>query len=77
MQIFLFSADKSKSKHIQVRFLVDTDTVGCNWLELPAGSWRRRDITENEKSNPKKTSRLQIEVDIAFNKIISHKPEGF
>lgn len=55
-----------------VRFMVDTDIVGCNWIELPAGSWQLRD--KHGKQMPE--SRCQIEVDVAYDKIISHIPEG-
>jgi len=52
--------------------MVDTDTVGCNWIELPAGAYKIRDYT----TSPSKVSRCQLEVDIAYDKFISHKPEG-
>ena len=39
--------------------------VGCNWIELPAGSW----------SVASSTSRAQMEVDIAWDKMVSHQPE--
>ena len=57
---------------IQVRFMVDTNTVGCNWIELPASTYQVRDYS----SSPSKISRCQLEVDIAYDKFISHKPEG-
>ena len=56
----------------QVRFMVDTDTVGCNWIELPGNTYQIRDYS----SNPNKISRCQLEVDVAYDKFISHKPEG-
>ncbi|XP_057299818.1 DNA polymerase delta catalytic subunit-like [Hydractinia symbiolongicarpus] len=52
----------------EVRFLVDTNTVGCNWIELPTDAYKVR--TTN------KTSRCQIEVDVAYDRFISHAPEG-
>ncbi|EDV52183.1 DNA polymerase delta catalytic subunit [Drosophila erecta] len=55
-----------------IRFMVDTDVVGCNWIELPMGHWRRR----NTHSKPLPESRCQIEVDVAFDRFISHEPEG-
>ena len=58
--------------------MVDTHTVGCNWIELPAGSYSIRDVLkENEKTDPCKISRCQLEVDVAFDKFISHEPEGW
>ncbi|XP_065673456.1 DNA polymerase delta catalytic subunit isoform X2 [Hydra vulgaris] len=53
----------------EVRFMVDTNTYGCNWIELPKGSYQVR------KGSSIK-SRCQIEVDVAFDKFISHEPEG-
>lgn len=55
-----------------IRFMVDTDVVGCNWIELPMGHWRIR----NSHSKPLPESRCQIEVDVAFDRFISHEPEG-
>lgn len=52
--------------------MVDTNTVGCNWIELPASTYQIRDYS----SSPNKISRCQLEVDIAYDKFISHKPEG-
>ena len=52
--------------------MVDCDIVGCNWIELPAGKWFRRKFN----TNPKNTSLCQIEVDISYENIISHAPEG-
>lgn len=55
-----------------IRFMVDTNVVGCCWIELPAGSWRRRVYGKS----PAPESRCQIEVDTAFNSFIAHEPEG-
>lgn len=52
-----------------VRFMVDRSVVGCSWIELPAGSYQIR-------PKDKRESRCQLEVDIAYNKFISHEPEG-
>jgi len=61
----------------EVRFMVDTNTVGCNWIELPAGTYQMRSFsTPDIKKQPIKLSRCQIEVDIAFDKFISYQPEG-
>ena len=49
--------------------MVDTNVVGCNWIELPAGKYSIRD-------DNKKTSRCQLEVDIAWDAFISHPCEG-
>lgn len=55
-----------------IRFMVDTSVVGCSWIELPAGKWRKR----TKRSNPGIQSRCQIEVDISWDAFIAHEPEG-
>ncbi|XP_054160471.1 DNA polymerase delta catalytic subunit-like [Oppia nitens] len=52
-----------------IRFMVDTHVVGCNWIELPAGTYTIRNVEEMD-------SRCQLEVDIAYNKFKSYEPEG-
>ncbi|XP_035302481.1 DNA polymerase delta catalytic subunit isoform X3 [Cricetulus griseus] len=52
----------------EIRFMVDADIVGCNWLELPAGKYVWR--TE------KKATQCQLEVDVLWSDVISHPPEG-
>ncbi|RWS28033.1 DNA polymerase delta catalytic subunit-like protein [Leptotrombidium deliense] len=52
----------------QIRFMVDTKVVGCNWIELPAGKYFLR--------TDKFDSRCQFEADIAWTDFISHPPEG-
>jgi len=39
--------------------------TGSNWIELPAGSYKRRTNTTN----------TQLEVDVPFDMIISHAPD--
>lgn len=55
-----------------IRFMVDTTVVGCSWIELPVGKWLLR--SKNTAMKPE--SRCQIEVDVAWNKFITHPPEG-
>ncbi|EDW18790.1 DNA polymerase delta catalytic subunit isoform X2 [Drosophila mojavensis] len=55
-----------------IRFMVDTQVVGCNWIELPPGVWRLR----GRNSKPAPESRCQLEVDVAYDQFISHEPEG-
>uniref|UniRef100_A0A672G6Q5 DNA polymerase delta catalytic subunit n=1 Tax=Salarias fasciatus TaxID=181472 RepID=A0A672G6Q5_SALFA len=52
----------------EIRFMVDSDVVGCCWIELPKGKYRLRE----EKS----VSLCQYEVDVAWTDLISHPPEG-
>lgn len=52
-----------------MRFMIDCQISGMNWIELPAGSYKlRRDY--------EKTGTCQIEADVMFDKLISHHPEG-
>ncbi|KAK9508607.1 hypothetical protein O3M35_006133 [Rhynocoris fuscipes] len=55
-----------------IRFMVDCNITGCNWIELPPKTWTRRYGGLDFPS----VSRCQIEVDVAYNKLISHDPEG-
>ncbi|XP_028644817.1 DNA polymerase delta catalytic subunit isoform X2 [Grammomys surdaster] len=52
----------------EIRFMVDADIVGCNWLELPAGKYVKR--------AEKKATLCQLEVDVVWSDVISHPPEG-
>uniref|UniRef100_A0A0A9YLY9 DNA polymerase n=1 Tax=Lygus hesperus TaxID=30085 RepID=A0A0A9YLY9_LYGHE len=58
-----------------IRFMVDCGITGCNWIELPSKTWTRR-TTNGAGGTQRITSRCQIEVDIAYNKLVSHEPEG-
>uniref|UniRef100_A0AC34GNB1 DNA-directed DNA polymerase family B exonuclease domain-containing protein n=1 Tax=Panagrolaimus sp. ES5 TaxID=591445 RepID=A0AC34GNB1_9BILA len=53
----------------EVRFMVDTNLVGCGWVELPPKKYR----VYNEKA---KTTLCQIEVSINVEDLIVHSPEG-
>ncbi|XP_059608331.1 DNA polymerase delta catalytic subunit [Phlebotomus argentipes] len=55
-----------------IRFMVDTQIVGCNWIEIPAGKWRPR----SRDAAPRTESRCQIEVDVSWCDFISWAPEG-
>lgn len=52
----------------EIRFMADAGVVGCNWIELPAGAWSRRAKVDQK-------SRAQVEVDIAWDRMVSHAPE--
>ena len=57
--------------------MVDTNIVGCNWIELPASCYSiRNNARQASRENPHPTSHCQIEVDVAVDKLISHPPEG-
>ena len=54
--------------------MVDTNIVGCNWIELPASRYSIRSKASRDNIHP--TSHCQIEVDVAIDKVISHPTEG-
>lgn len=54
--------------------MVDTDVVGCSWIELPPGTWKIR-MKDSNHDYPI-TSRCQLEVDVGWNQFIAHAPEG-
>jgi len=58
----------------EIRFMADAQIVGCNWLELPVGTWIPR--SRDNKGFRGYTSRAQLEMDVAWDKVISHVPEG-
>ncbi|KAJ8299468.1 hypothetical protein KUTeg_023528 [Tegillarca granosa] len=64
----------------EIRFMVDADVVGCNWIEVPAGKYHLRDRSHsdsnNDPKNPAPVSRCQIELDVSWEDFISHAPEG-
>ncbi|MBN3311988.1 DPOD1 polymerase, partial [Atractosteus spatula] len=63
----------------EIRFMVDADVVGCNWIELPAGKYRLRDEQQPGDSKPhcpSQVSLCQYEVDVGWTDLISHPAEG-
>lgn len=63
----------------EIRFMVDSDVVGCCWIELPKGKYRVREekSTGNTSSqSPGKASLCQYEVDVGWQDLISHPAEG-
>ncbi|CAG5135999.1 unnamed protein product [Candidula unifasciata] len=63
----------------EVRFMVDTHVVGCNWIELPAGKYHVRTRPHGSESSSgswSRTSRCQLEVDVSWEEFISHPAEG-
>ncbi|KAG3256569.1 DNA polymerase delta catalytic subunit isoform X1 [Ictidomys tridecemlineatus] len=52
----------------EIRFMVDADIVGCNWLELPAGKYLLRP--------EEKVTLCQLEADVLWSDVVSHPPEG-
>ncbi|XP_052225251.1 DNA polymerase delta catalytic subunit-like [Dreissena polymorpha] len=63
----------------EIRFMVDSNVVGCNWIELPAGKYHLREKENSsvgDASRQPLKSRCQIEVDISWESLVSHSPEG-
>ncbi|KAK0090917.1 hypothetical protein PV325_000083 [Microctonus aethiopoides] len=56
-----------------IRFMADTNVVGCSWIELPVGKWK---IRGEFNHNLSKLSQCQLEVDVAWDSFIAHAPEG-
>ena len=54
-----------------LRFMIDHEVVGGNWVELPAGQH-----TYQGPGNSNTLSHCQMEAHIHCSKVISHKPEG-
>uniref|UniRef100_A0A3P8TGI9 DNA polymerase n=1 Tax=Amphiprion percula TaxID=161767 RepID=A0A3P8TGI9_AMPPE len=52
----------------EIRFMVDSDVVGCCWIELPKDKYRLRE--------EKNVSLCQYEVDVGWTDLISHPAEG-
>ena len=52
-----------------LRFMIDTKIPGFSWVELPPKSYTIREPKDS-------LSNCQLEVDIMFNNIISHQPDG-
>lgn len=52
-----------------LRFMIDNNIQGADWIELPPSTYSVR-------SEEKKVSRCQLEVDIVYNQLVSHAPEG-
>nr|GLL24467.1 DNA polymerase delta catalytic subunit [Ipomoea trifida] len=50
-----------------LRFMIDCGVVGGNWIEVPAGKY---------KKSSKNISYSQLEFDCLYSDLISHKPEG-
>ncbi|CAN1169464.1 DNA polymerase delta catalytic subunit [Linum perenne] len=50
-----------------LRFMVDCGIVGGNWIEVPAGKY---------KKTIKSLSYCQLEVDCLYSELLSHVPEG-
>jgi len=52
-----------------LRFMVDKDMAGGSWIEAPKGKY-------NVRAGSKKTSHVQMELDMAADDLITHETEG-
>ncbi|KAM4534907.1 DNA polymerase delta catalytic subunit [Fundulus diaphanus] len=63
----------------EIRFMVDSDVVGCCWIELPKGKYRVREEKSSADADsqiPGKVSFCQYEVDVGWTDLITHPAEG-
>lgn len=51
--------------------MVDTNILGCCWIELAAGKWYSRSKTSDVKA----VSRCQIELDVSWIDFVAHAPD--
>ena len=49
--------------------MIDKDITGAGWLECPPSTYSIR-------PELKKESHCQIEIDIVYDQLLAHKPEG-
>ncbi|KAI3388736.1 hypothetical protein SNEBB_003236 [Seison nebaliae] len=54
----------------EIRFMVDTDIVGCNWITFEKDKYQER----LSGSRPSKQSTCTYEIDVNWRDIISHSP---
>jgi len=52
-----------------LRYMIDQEVQGCNWLELPRSTYRVRQAGEL-------TGRCSLEVDVVYTNVISHPSTG-
>ncbi|KAK3552421.1 hypothetical protein QTP86_011655 [Hemibagrus guttatus] len=63
----------------EIRFMVDSNVVGCCWIELPKGKYKLREeksAGETDSRDPGKVSLCQYEVDVGWTDLTSHPAEG-
>jgi len=59
--------------------MVDCNMMGCSWVELPMGKYRVREAASGvgkPAATPRRRSHCQIEVDVAWNELVSYPCEG-
>jgi len=50
--------------------------MGCSWVELPVGKYRVRQTASGARKPVWRRSHCQIEVDVAWNEVVSYPCEG-
>jgi DNA polymerase delta subunit 1 len=53
-----------------LRFMIDNDISGADWVEVPAGTYSIRG------DSSQKSSRCTIELDVTFNNLVHHPTDG-
>ena len=53
----------------ELRFMIDRGITGCNWCEAPAGEYALRPAA-------RKVTTAQAEIDIVYDSLVSHAPDG-
>jgi DNA polymerase delta subunit 1 len=52
-----------------LRYMIDTGITGCNWCEAPGGTYSIRPLS-------RRTASVQFEIDIVYDSLLSHAPDG-
>ncbi|XP_068434290.1 DNA polymerase delta catalytic subunit [Clinocottus analis] len=63
----------------EIRFMVDSNVVGCCWVELPKSKYSMREEKSTgvtDSRYPGKVSLCQYEVDVGWTDLVSHPAEG-
>ena len=69
-----FKLFESKLTH-ELRFMTDYEIVGCSWVSLAGGKWRRRPWASSI-GEVATTTNTQAEFDVMYEDVVSHKPEA-
>ena len=54
---------------LELRYMIDNGLVGCNWCEFPPATYSVRPVG-------RKVSHCQVELDVVYDSVISHPPDG-
>lgn len=61
-----------------LRYMIDAQMVGCQWVELPAGKYTltHRDDRVGGGGGGGGMSHTQLEAEVSYEDVVVHKPEG-